>query len=141
MERNYEAERREHVRKYGSFLFCPKRETICSYMEQKWKTGEDCSRTPCILDDPINIKLQKTIEQNRKMNQITEEKPQKNIRNQSSQCTSYVQRKRVEIRRLEEESKIAFRRNNPNKGHTLFNEAMIMRQELKKYIEGKENNA
>ena len=130
MRRAYET----HLEKYGSILYCPKRKTLCSFMDGAWKDG--CQREVCIMDDPEYKRLKKVIEANRNRHNTPREEKHEGIRNQSGQCSSYVQRH--EIHKLEEESQKAFRRNNPNKGHTLFNEARIKRYKLKEYMERKE---
>lgn len=55
--------RQEWLDKYGSFLFCPERDTLCVHMDGMWMTG--CERPQCILDDPEYQILQKRIEANR----------------------------------------------------------------------------
>jgi len=140
MEKEQERRRAEHVKEFGSFLLCPKRECLCVFMEESVQNGTKCIRRPCILDDPENIELMKIQEQNRMKRailarRIQEEEERALIRNQSRQGTPYEQRIRAEIHRLEKESEKAFRNNNPNRGHTLFNRSRIMRGELKEYLE------
>lgn len=137
----YEAERQEHVKQYGSFLYCPEHETICSFMESTWKTGSRCSRTPCIKEDPEDIALQERIRRRReriaagKKEQKPAEKPQ--IRDQRNMTVSIEQKIMDEIHELEEASKEAYRSNNPRKGEDLFHRAMQRRMELKEWKERK----
>lgn len=49
-----------HMKKHGSILFCPERNTICTFMFGAWEIG--CQRALCIKDDMDNIALQKRIE-------------------------------------------------------------------------------
>ena len=133
-----EKARQEHMKKYGSMLYCEERDTICSFMFEAWITG--CRRRPCIKDDPEDQKLQERIQKKREQNEKNmKQKDTKGapIRNQSAQIKSYEQQKWDEIHRLEQESAKAFRNNNPRKGETLFNRARIMRGDLRKYIEEK----
>lgn len=55
--------RKERVKKYGSFLFCPKRSTLCTGRN----SNKECIYENCILDSPEYIKLQETIARNRKI--------------------------------------------------------------------------
>lgn len=55
---------------YGSFLYCPKRDTLCFGRY----TDEECKYESCILDDPEYQKLQKIIDQNRKRRNARAEK-------------------------------------------------------------------
>ena len=57
--------RKERFEKYGSFLFCPKRNVLCFGRD----TDEECKRGSCLLDDPDYQDLQKRIEENQKKNQ------------------------------------------------------------------------
>ena len=129
--------RQEHMKKYGSFLYCEKRDTLCVHMDGNWMIG--CGRTMCILDDPEYIALQKRIEENRIRASKRQEKKEQAapIRNQKNMIRSHEQRLKDEIRRLEEESQEAFRDSRPADGETLFNRAQIMRGQLKDYMEGR----
>ena len=60
--------RNERFEKYGSFLFCPKRNVLCFGRD----TDEECKHASCLLDDPDYQDLQKRIEENRKKNQQQE---------------------------------------------------------------------
>lgn len=134
----YEAERKEHVRTYGSFLYCPERDTVCSFMEGMWKTGHKCDRSPCILDDPEDIALQERIRKRREQmaagtkEQKPADKPQ--IRDQRNQTTSIREKIMNEIHALEDASKEAYRNNNPKKGEDLFHKAMYKRMELREWM-------
>lgn len=126
----FEAERQQHIERYGSFLYCPKKDNYCFFMEKEWETGCACSRTPCIVDDPDYQKLQKTIrknveERNRKRQK---EEPASPIRRQTkSRQDMQIER----IKKLEQESAEAYRRNRPRIGEEKLNQAMQMRRELR----------
>ena len=136
--------RQEWLDKYGSFLYCPERDTLCVYMDGKWPTG--CELEVCIKDDPEHQQLEARIERNRaradeearRRRQQEKNETKALIRNQSAQIKSYEQQRWDEIHRLEEQSAEAFRKNNPRRGETLFNRARIMRGDLRRYIQEKE---
>ena len=139
MSYKFEAERQKHMQKHGSFLYCEDRDTLCTFKEEEWETGQHCSRRPCIIDDPENIAQQKRIEQNRKA-QIEkerqhrkEEKDAAPIRDQRNRIQSYINMKLDEIHRIEEQSRQAYLHNRPKEGDTLFNRARIMRGELRRF--------
>lgn len=146
MEKEQEKRRSEHVKEFGSFLFCPKRDCLCSFQEENVCKGIECARKPCILDDEDYIELQKKQQRSRLRRAIQEERQRAEeeaaatIKNQSKQIQSYEQRAWDEIHRLEKESEKAFLMNNPNRGHTLFNEARMKRYELKEFMRRKEKS-
>lgn len=139
MSYKFEAERQEHMQKHGSFLYCEDRDTLCTFKEEEWRTGQRCSRRPCIIDDPENIAQQKRIEQNRKAQIETERQHRKEekdaapIRDQRNQIKNYINMKLDEIHRIEERSRQAYQNNRPKEGDTLFNRARIMRGELRRF--------
>ena len=137
MAANEEA-RQRHLKKYGSMLFCPERETLCVFMEGMWGTG--CERDLCIIDDPENQKLQRKIEENRQK-QIEaerrhreEERTAAPIRDQRNLTKPYIQKEIDEIHQMEERSQEAYRNNDPKKGDELFSRARYRRGELRKYM-------
>jgi len=125
--------RQEWLDKYGSFLFCPKRDTLCQFMDGIWMTG--CERAICILDDPDYQILQARIERNRQRNareHHEQRKAEKNdpaapIRNQSKA----EDRLRDQIEQVEEQARQAWSRGRSNEAMTLENRAAIMRGRLK----------
>lgn len=127
--------REEHLRRYGSMLFCPDRDTLCVFMEGMWGTG--CERATCIRDDSEYQKLQRRIETNKR--RIAEKR-----REEESGAPIRTQRKTYEqlqwerIRALEEESQQAYRRNNPKRGEAKLYEAIRLRQKLRAYQREKE---
>lgn len=133
----YEAERKAHVAKYGSFLWCPRREVHCDLMNAQWRTGKECHRDPCILDDPEDIALQKRIRKRRAENERKEaeakakekQDPPAPIRRQNKTLEDRLWQ---EIRRLEEESRKAYERNMPKKGESLLYKAIALRRQLRR---------
>ena len=130
-----EKEKREHIDKYGSFLFCPERDVLCSFMENVWKTGEDCGRRPCILDDPWYQKLQERIRKNlaRQSKKRPKEEKAAPIRRQTK---SWKDLQWEKIHRLETESARAYRENRPKVGEDKLNQAIRLERELR----GKEDS-
>ncbi|NBI63706.1 hypothetical protein D3Z38_11720 [Clostridiales bacterium] len=54
----------ERVEKYGSFLYCPKRETLC--MGQDYEGTGECLLETCVLDDPAYQARQERIQRRQK---------------------------------------------------------------------------
>lgn len=132
-----EQARQQHIKQYGSMLYCPDRDTLCFEMNDAWISG--CQAKKCCLDDPDYIARR---EKNEKRNQrgtekSREEETAQTIRNQSKMARSYVDKLLEEANRLEARSQEAFRRNRPNDGHTLFNEAKQKRFKAYEYAEKK----
>ena len=130
----FEEARKQHVTEHGSFLYCPRRSVLCSFMEDEWKTGNTCDRKPCILDDPEHQKLQKRIEENRRLNEerrrsAPEEEPIRTYRRQNKYPEDLIMDK---IRRLEEQSREAYRRNRPKTGEAKLHEAILLRRKLRR---------
>lgn len=131
----FESERQQHIEQYGSFLYCPQRDALCSFMEEKWKTGCSCGRDECILDDPEYIALKKTQKRNQariadiQRKRHEEERSAAPIRTQNKSWRDTCLKR---IQRLEEESRQAYRRNRPKLGEWKLHEAMMLRRELRR---------
>ena len=129
--------RQQHLDKYGSMLYCPERNTLCSFMEGMWGTG--CEREGCILDDSDYQRQQRLIETNR-MHRELDRRAEKREETKNSPAPIRTQRKThidyawEKIHRLEEQSREAYRRNRPKKGEALLHEAIVMRRKLLKQI-------
>lgn len=131
----FEEQRQQHIEEYGSFLYCPERGNLCSFMEEKWKTGCSCSRRPCILDDPEYIALRKRQKQNIEKRRAEEKQYREEERDAApirTQSKSWEVLQMEKIRRLEEESARAYRRNRPKIGEDKLYEAMRLRRELRR---------
>ena len=137
MANEMEQARQEHLAKYGSMLYCPERNTLCSFMDGMWMTG--CERDGCILDDPNYQALkrkQEAIKEQRmeeERQQKAEERESEQIRNQTKMARSYIDRTLEEAHRMENLSQKAFHRNKPNLGHDYFNRAKHLRFEAYRY--------
>ena len=126
--------RQAHLEKYGSIIYCPDRDTLCSFMDNAWETG--CAREGgCILDDPEDQALQARIKKSRQEKERldAEEREAEHIRNQKNEVRNHIDRQMQEVHRLEKMSQEAFRNNRPNKGHELFNKAKFLRFETFEY--------
>ena len=128
--------RKAHVAEYGSFLYCPERSTLCVFIDGFWDMG--CGREEgCILDDhgyqalmkkqEVNRLRRQRIEQERRK-QEPKELPQR-IRTQNKYPEDHIIDR---IKRLEEESRVAYRRNRPRVGEAKLHEAILLRRKLRR---------
>ena len=117
--------RMQRVEQYGSFLYCPLRNTLCFGRY----TDRECGYDSCILDDPEYQKLQKTIAQNRK---------KRNEQSTQKEAAAFVPPSRKtredeiwrEIYKKEAMAAKLYRRNKPKLADGLLMEAMHMRRRL-----------
>lgn len=110
--------RKNKVKKYGSFLYCPDRATLCFCCNTENGT---CERGSCILDDPEYIALQRRIEENRAKNaeeekaaraaekerdEETREKPRADFKRRDREirkfCEKILQKQQPEKRRRDD---------------------------------------
>lgn len=124
----FEEERQQHIKEHGSFLYCPEHDALCCYMESKWETGEDCSRRPCIIEDPEYQRLQAKIRRNVARRADLEPEEHAAIRRQTK---TWEQQQLEKIARLEEESRRAYKRNRPKAGEDKLHQAIMLRAELR----------
>ena len=133
----YENARQKHIEIYGSFLHCPQTGHLCCFMEEQWNTGRECSRKPCILDDPRHIAMKERQEQTRKKREREEQKKRDaGIEETSAPIRTQTKTRRdlmiEKIDRLEKESENAYRRNMPRVGESKLYEAMKLRRQLRR---------
>ena len=133
----YESARKKHIKIYGSFLHCPHTGHLCCFMEEQWKTGCECTRTPCILEDPEDIALKERQAQVREKRKLEEEKKRDaGIEEESAPIRTQTKTRRdlmiEKIQRLEKESENAYRRNMPRIGESKLYEAMRLRRQLRR---------
>lgn len=121
--------RKERVKKYGSFLYCAHRDTICLCMDNELAV---CPRAECILDDPEYIALQERIERNRLKNNKQEEKEEPYPRRKEPKKKPMTRREYLleQIRRKEALSERLYRENKPKAADMVFRQAQIMKGEL-----------
>lgn len=127
--------RQERVKIYGSFLYCPKKDVLCSIMD-----SDDgiCTRTLCYREDPEYLAKEKEIEKRirenaeaeweAKQRKEKESKPAKPSREQELQ--EAIWRKTARARKL-------YKQNKPKYADILMHEVMIMQGELNKLKERK----
>lgn len=123
--------RKERVKKYGSFLYCAHRDTICSYMDNELAV---CPMAECILDNPEYIALQERIEMNRLQNGKQLEKEEPYPRRKETKQKPMTRRDYLleQIRRKEALSERLYRENKPKAADMVFRQAQIMKGELQK---------
>lgn len=123
--------RKERVKKYGSFLYCTHRDTICSYMDNELAI---CPRADCILDDPGYIALQERIAKNRLKNSRQTEKEELYPARKEQKPKPMTRREYLleQIKRKEELSERLYRENKPKAADMVFRQAQIMKGELQK---------
>lgn len=133
----YENARKKHIETYGSFLHCPKTGHLCCFMEEQWKTGCECTRKPCILDDPEDIALKERQARTREKRELEEQKKRDaGIEETGAPIRTQTKTRRdlmiEKIQRLEKESENAYRRNMPRIGESKLYEAMRLRRQLRR---------
>lgn len=117
--------RRERFEKYGSFLFCPAKSTLCFGRI----TDGECKHSACLLDDPEYQALQKRIEENRRKNQTVkkDESPQR-IRRQTKSRAQILEE---EIARKDKYARACYRANQPRAGDNATYEIVRLRAKLR----------
>lgn len=126
--------RKERVAEYGSFLYCPDKDTICSAMD-----NDDgiCRRTLCYLEDPEYLKRQERIRRNVEANARQErekrikenEVPPAAIRRQIKSSAQILEE---QIRRKEEKARRLYRANKPRAADSVMREVMTLQARLRK---------
>lgn len=130
--------RKERVKEYGSFLYCPDKDTLCFAMN-----NEDgiCKRTPCFLEDPEYIALQQRIAKNMEDNAQRERaeklreklNPPAPVRRQTK---TREQTLREQIISKEKRARYLYRINKPKAADNLMHEVTMLRRQLLKIMEG-----
>lgn len=116
--------RQERIDKYGSFLYCPEWDTICSFRDTEDGT---CGRTECLYEDPEWLKLQERIEERRKNRVTIPEEPQTNIRTQNRTDADIL---KESIWRKEAEARKCYTKGWTRKGDRLTYEIVRLRGKL-----------
>lgn len=121
--------RKARFEKYGSFLFCPAKSTLCFGRI----TDGECKHSTCLLDDPEYQLLQKRIAENQRKNQQREHEEPPKIRRQTKTRIEILEE---QIKRKDEEARAAYRANYPKEGDRIINEVIclqgLLRQEKEK---------
>lgn len=119
--------RLKRVEQYGSFLYCPIKDTHCFARY----TDQECEYDSCILDDPEYQKLQQKIIRNRK----------KREEQKKTEAEAFVAPSRParatraadaweEIHKVEARAQELYRKNKPKLADGLMAEALYMRKKL-----------
>lgn len=129
--------RKQRIEEYGSFLFCPEKDTLCFGMDNPEGI---CERALCFLEDPEYIaqqkRIAKTMEENVRKEQAEREreklKPPAPIRRQTKTKAQYLQEK---IQYKEEKARSLYRANKPKAADSIMHEVTILRGKLQKMKE------
>lgn len=109
----------QRVQQYGSFLYCPVRDTLCFGRY----TDKECNFDSCILDDPEYQKLKEKISENRMRHKDEPKEPEKKAKTTEELAWEEVYKKEAMARKL-------YRRNKPKVADALMAEAMYARRTL-----------
>lgn len=126
--------RKERVAEYGSFLYCPKKDTLCSDMD-----SDDgiCVRSVCYLEDPEYIKLQERIAEKIRENARREqEEKAKEIQSPPApirrQTKTGVQLLEEQIKKREAKARSLYRANKPRAADSVMRDVMALQAKLRK---------
>lgn len=127
--------RKERIKKYGSFLWCPKRSTLCFGINTSEGT---CKYSHCLLDDPAYIakqaEIERRIQENARRERLekAEEKAKRQkpiIRRQTKTKEEVLSEK---IERLEHKIQQAYQKGRMREGDILTNELLRLNAEMRK---------
>lgn len=127
--------RKERIKKYGSFLWCPKRNTLCFGINTP---DGICKKDICYHDDPEYIakqaEIDRRIQENAQRERIEKAKEEANkekhiIRRQTKTKQDKLNN---EINRLESRIQRAYRRGRTREGEALTKELIRLNAEMRK---------
>ena len=127
--------RKEKVKKYGSFLWCPERDRLCFGTDSP---DGKCKYDTCLLDDPVYVEKQAAIDRRiqenarRERQERAKEKADKEkqiIRRQTKPKEDILQEK---ISRLENRISLAYRRGRTIEANRLTKELLKLNMEMRK---------
>lgn len=122
--------RKARVKKYGSFLYCPDRDTLCF---GRYTEDGSCKHESCILDDPEYIALQERIDKNRIINvQAEKEKKEDMPAPIRRQTITREQQLIDEIKHKEEKAAWLYKKNWPGQADNAMYEAAMLKNQLRK---------
>ena len=124
--------REERIKEYGSFLYCPEKETLCFGMDNPEGI---CERVLCFLEDPAYIEQQRRIERTREENarrELEEKKrgkasPPAPIRRQTKTKAQLLEE---EISSKESKARYLYRMNKPRAADSIMREVNMLRSRL-----------
>lgn len=122
------------VEKYGSFLFCPEKKTLCFGTDTE---DGSCKHKSCLLDDPAYLKKQAEIEKRIAVNARREQERRKTekhdppapIRRQRKSAADMI---REQIKNKERFAHTLYKENKPKKGDAVMHEVMILQSKLRR---------
>ena len=121
--------RKARVEKYGSFLYCPDRDTLCF---GRYTEDGSCKHESCILDDPEYKDLQERIEKNRILNAQAEKKKEEPPAPIRRQTINREQQLIDEIKHKEEKAAWLYKKNWPGPADNAMYEAAMLKNQLLK---------
>ena len=122
--------RKERIKKYGSFLWCPERNTLCFGIN----TPEgSCKYSRCLLDDPAYIakqaEIDRRIQENARQERLEKAQEKQIIRRQTQTREELLEK---EIAYTEAKARRLYRDNKPRAADLLMHKAMKLNAELRK---------
>lgn len=126
--------RKERVEQYGSFLFCPDKNTLCFGRDSE---DGNCKHPSCLLEDPEYIRKREEIEKRMKENNLREieerghkdETPSAPIRRQTKSKKELLEE---EIKSKEAYARSLYRNNKPKRGDEVILEVIRLQAELRR---------
>lgn len=128
-----EGTKKERIEKYGSFLFCPKKERLCFAINNDEGI---CERAICYSDDPKWIaqqkRIEKNIEENAKRELEEKRKKKERLASPAVQAKDAARSLKEKIKSKEEFARKLYRTNKPRAGDAVMHEAAVLRSRLAK---------
>ena len=126
--------RKERIKKYGSFLYCPKRNTLCFGIDTPKGV---CKYKSCLLDDPAYIAKQAEID--RKIQENARRERQERKREKENREKQIIRRQtktrkdllEQEIRNKERQVKLLYRDNKPKAADIVMNQVIRLNAKLR----------
>lgn len=127
--------RKERITKYGSFLWCPERNTLCFGINTPAGT---CKYSRCLLDDPAYIakqaEIDRRIQENARRERLEKaqgkiDKEKQIIRRQTQTREELIEK---EIAYAEAKARRLYRDNKPRAADLLMHKVMKLNAELRK---------
>lgn len=129
--------REERVKKYGSFLFCPEKNTLCFGTDTE---DGNCKHEHCLLDDPaylkkkaqIAVRIEENDRREREERRREAQAPPAPIRRQRKSAADML---REQIERKERFARTLYRENKPRRADAVMHEVMVLQAKLRKLNE------
>ena len=115
--------RKERVAEYGSFLYCPQKDTLCSQLDND---SGICERALCYLEDLEYIALREKIEKNIKKNAMRELEKESRKKDGTNELKAQINKK-------EEKARVLYKQNKPAAADAVMGEVMVLRGKLRNH--------